>query len=413
MAACLVLSGCAADNYGQSGGSYSNESVASQTRRDFESASAELRRDSQPLISAQTVRTLENAEARYREIVAAGGWPTIASGSSFRPGDGDPRTGVLARRLAISMDLAPGPQKASDIAAALQRFQSRHGLKPTGTVDRATLEALNVPAERRLSQLRANIVIIRDLSQSVAPSRRYVLVNVPAFQLEAVEGQAVARRHRVVVGRVERPTPSVKALIRNVNFYPYWHVPESVARLDLIPHLQKDPEYLQRERIRVLRDWQKEELDATNIDWRSAGVAQLKFRQDPGEWNALGLVRIDMPNEHAVYMHDTPLRDLFGQRWRALSAGCVRVENVNDLVAWVLRESPGWDRATVDRVLAAGQPVDVALTNPVPVMFAYITAWADQNGAVEFRADIYGKGGADTVVASSAAGTGSRARLSP
>ena len=176
---------------------------------------------------------------------------------------------------------------------------------------------------------------IRDLNPSVTKSPRYVLVNIPAFQLEAVDGNQVARRHRVIVGRVERRSPSVAASIRNVNFFPYWNVPDSVAQLDLIPHVQKEPEYLEREHIRVLS--KGTEIGNNQVNWSTASAAELKFRQDPGPWNALGLIRFDMPNEHTVYMHDTPMKNLFSQRDRAMSAGCIRVEDVRDLAAWVLR----------------------------------------------------------------------------
>ena len=380
-------------------------SVVYEAAQEAERAAPELRRDRRPLIAPQAVRALEQAEMQYRTIAASGGWSTIPAGPSFRPGDGDPRTTVLSQRLASSMDLLPqgrGEISRTDfneVVAALQRFQSRHGLRPTGIADPQTIEALNVTAESRLVQLRANIARMRDLSQSVAPSARYILVNIPAFQLEAVEEGQVAVRHRVIVGRTERPTPGVKAQIRSINFYPSWHVPDSVARLDLIPHLQKDPEYLQREHIRVLADWRGNEIPSHQIDWRSPAAATFKFRQDPGPWNALGLIRLDMPNAHAVYMHDTPMKDLFDQRQRAMSAGCVRVENVAKLAAWVLREVPGWGHARVDDTLANAQPANVALSKPVPVLFVYVTAWSNSDGTVEFRSDLYGQDGTNELVA--------------
>ena len=358
-----------------------------------------------PLIAPQAVRALEQAEVQYRTIAASGGWSTIPGGPSFRPGDGDPRTTVLSQRLATSMDLLPqgrgeiGRTNFNEVIAALQRFQSRHGLRPTGIADPQTIEALNVTAESRLVQLRANIARMRDLSQSVAPSARYVLVNIPAFQLEAVEEGQVALRHRVIVGRTERPTPGVKAQVRSINFYPSWHVPDSVARLDLIPHLQKDPEYLQREHIRLLADWRGNEIPSHQIDWRSPAAAAFKFRQDPGPWNALGLIRLDMPNAHAVYMHDTPMKDLFDQRQRAMSAGCVRVENVAKLATWVMREVPGWGHARVEDTLTNAQPANVILSKPVPVLFVYVTAWSNSDGTVEFRSDLYGQDGTNELVA--------------
>jgi L,D-transpeptidase YcbB len=321
----------------------------------------------------------------------------------FRPGDGDPRAAVLSRRLAVSGDLAAhtgntaGRVSAAEVIAALQRFQARHGLRPSGLVDDTTLEALNVTAESRLAQLRINMARLRDLSELAVRSPRYVLVNIPAFQLEAVEGNQVSQRHRVIVGRVERPTPSVSATIRNVNFFPHWNVPDSVAQLDLIPHVQKEPDYLDREHIRVLSGGV--EVASNQVNWQTASAAQIKFRQDPGPWNALGLIRFDMPNEHTVYLHDTPMKNLFGQRHRAMSAGCVRVESVPELAEWIMRDVSGWDGAKIRNVLDAGQPVDAALTTPVSVHFVYVTAWGSSDGRVEFRSDLNGRDGISELVA--------------
>jgi murein L,D-transpeptidase YcbB/YkuD len=224
-------------------------------------------------------------------------------------------------------------------------------------------------------------------------------VNVPAFQLEAVERYQTVLRHRVIAGRSERETPSLKAAIKGVNFFPYWKVPDSVAQLDVIPRLQKEPEYLSKELIRVLAgDFNGRELDASSIDWSQANAQVIKFRQDPGPQNALGLVRIDMQNEHGVYMHDTPMKQLFQQRARAFSAGCVRVQDVFELVDWLVRFEPGWEQpGRVRNVLEEGQALDVNLTRPVPVYFTYITAWAEANGRVEFRPDIYKRDGAQAV----------------
>jgi L,D-transpeptidase YcbB len=224
---------------------------------------------------------------------------------------------------------------------------------------------------------------------------------VPAFQLEAVERNEVELRHRVIAGKPERETPSVRAQIRALNFFPYWRVPDSVAKLDLIPRLQKEPDYLQKEQIRVLTgSFNGPVIDANNIDWRQVDVTRIKFRQDPGPQNALGLVRLDMPNEHGVYMHDTPMKPLFGQRGRAFSAGCVRVQDVFTLAEWVARYEPGWNEpGRAQQVVDAGQPLDVVLTRPVPVYFAYITAWAEPDGQIVFRPDIYSRDGLRDLIA--------------
>jgi L,D-transpeptidase YcbB len=220
---------------------------------------------------------------------------------------------------------------------------------------------------------------------------RYVLVNVPAFTAQAVEKGALVLDSPVVVGKPQRATPEVSAKIVEVNFFPTWSVPDTVARNDLIPAIRKNPSYFYEQRFNVMRDWKAEPLDPTMIDWASPEVVSYKFRQDPGPQNALGLVRINMPNKHAVYMHDTPLKRLFSQSARAFSSGCVRVERVFELAAWLLGEQKGWDLAKVQAEIDSGQKLDVKLKKAVPVHFVYLTAFAGSNGIAQFRPDIYGR----------------------
>src|SRR5690606_19099817 len=182
-------------------------------------------------------------------------------------------------------------------------------------------------------------------------------------------------------------------------FFPYWRVPDSVAKLDLIPRLIQEPEYLYEQKIRAFEGFGGPEVDTTAIDWRMVNPEKVKFRQEPGPQNALGLVRIDMPNEHIVYMHDTPMKSLFDQTGRAFSAGCVRVQEVFLLVEWIARYEPGWEQpGRVQEVIASGEAHDVKLTKPIPVFFTYLTAWAEADGRAEFRPDIYGRDGSRELV---------------
>jgi murein L,D-transpeptidase YcbB/YkuD len=358
----------------------------------------DLRPGEVPMRSDVMVESMERAIGMYQQIASRGGWPAIPGPRMMRPGDDDERVPLLRRRLAAGGELRPryGFDQMSydgELEAAVRRFQQRHGLRVSGRVDQPTLAALNVPAAARLGQLRLNLQRIKELS-SQRIEDKYVLVNIPGFQLEAVERHKVEQRHRVIVGKPSRESPSVKATIRALNFFPYWRVPDSVATLDLIPRLQKEPDYLHKEQIRVLAgNFNGHEIDSSAIDWRTADARQIKFRQDPGPQNALGLVRIDMPNEHGVYMHDTPMKKLFEQRGRSFSAGCVRVQDVFQLVLWIGRDEPGFDKQKMDEVLAGGIGYDVTLTRPIPVYFTYITAWAETDGQVEFRPDLYNRDG--------------------
>lgn len=358
----------------------------------------DLRTDGMPWRSDEMLIAIDKAMGVYQRIVSAGGWPQIPGNRSMRPNDDDERVPALRKRLAITGDMKGGYTDSysydSDVVEGVRRFQARHGLRESGRVDRPTLAALNIPAQERLDQLRLNYQRVSDLLRQQV-EQRYVLVNIPAFQLEAVDNFNVEQRHRVITGRLGRETPTLRASIKAMNFFPFWRVPDSVAKLDLIPKLQKEPQYLAQEKIRVYQDnFNGLELDPAQIDWTQADYQKIKFKQDPGEQNALGLVRLDMPNSEGVYMHDTPMKPLFAQASRPFSAGCVRVQGVFELAEWLARYEPGWEQpGRVQDVLSQGQALDVNLGRPVTVFFTYITAWADQNGRAQFRADIYSSDG--------------------
>ncbi len=360
----------------------------------------DLRPDSTPWRSDAMINAMSAAIERYQSIVDSGGWPVVPTGRMMRSGDDDPRVPILRKRLRISGDM---PAKGSyydsetfdsELEEGVKRFQRRHGIRITGRIEQSVYPVLNTTAAERLAQLKLNLQRVQALMHGIED--RYVLVNVPAFQLEAVDKYEVQLRHRVIVGRPQRQTPDVRAMIKALNFFPYWRVPDSVATLDLVPRLKQEPGYLAEEGIRVYNGVNGPELNPATVDWSAPQVASYKFKQDPGEKNALGLLRIDMSNEFGVYMHDTPMKNLFGQQSRPFSAGCVRVQNVFDLGDWIAHNEPGWEQpGRVRDTLAAGQPMELKLLHPIPVYFAYFTAWAEpSNGRVEFRPDIYGRDGA-------------------
>ncbi len=366
----------------------------------------DLRPNATPWLSDVMLTAVDRAIERYERIVNRGGWRPIPKGRTIRPGDDDERMSVVKARLRATGDLAPSNSYFETltldgtIERALRRYQLRNGLRETGRVDRATLFTMNISAAERLDQLRLNRRRIVELMKPRVEDR-YVLVNVPAFQLEAVEHFEVKQRHRVIVGREGRETPELKGTIKALNFFPYWRVPTSVATLDLIPRLLREPQYLAEEGIRIYDgSYDGPEIPQSQIDWASVDASRIRFKQDPGDRNALGLVRLDMSNEHGVYMHDTPMKNLFKQAGRAFSAGCVRVQGVFDLAEWIAQYEPGWEQpGRVRAVLDAGQPLDLQLTRPVPVIFAYITAWAEPGGEVAFRHDLYNRDGSASVAA--------------
>ena len=357
----------------------------------------DLRPDSTPWRSDVMLNTVAAAIERYQKIVGAGGWPLLPPGRMMCEGDDDERVPILRERLRITSDLSAKSSYFdsmmfdSELTDAVRHFQRRNGLRETGCIERSVYSVLNITAKQRLAQLKLNYDRLKGLMRDVED--RYVLVNIPAFQLEAVDKFEVQLRYRVIVGRPERQTPDIGAMIKAINFYPYWLVPESVAALDLIPHLKKEPGYLAQEGIHVYTASGRE-LDPNTVDWSTLQAMTYQFKQDPGAKNALGLLRFDMPNRYGIYMHDTPMKHLFDQRGRPFSAGCVRVQNVPNLADWVAHNEPGWggQPGRVHQQLATGQQMELKLTRPVPVHFVYITTWAEPStGEVEFRQDIYSR----------------------
>lgn len=336
-----------------------------------------------------TVRAIE----RYRRIAAAGGFPQVPAGADLKPGASGPAVVALRKRLAVEGDLAEtdttNPVFDTGLAEALKRFQRRHGLSETGSVGKLTAGELAVPASVRVTQLSSSAA--RLSLDTFLFTQRYVVVNIPAAVVEAVDGGRVDRRFAAVVGKPDRASPQLAATIRAVNLNPTWTAPLSIVRKDIVPKMRSDPGYLARMNMRVLRGGV--EVASSSIDWGTVGSPDFTIRQDPGPQNALGFVRIDMPNEHSVYLHDTPKRELFAGDLRFHSSGCARVESVRDLAAWLLAETPGWDRARIEREIAGKERVDVRLSKPVPTAWVYLTGWATRDGLVHFRRDVYGLDG--------------------
>jgi murein L,D-transpeptidase YcbB/YkuD len=275
--------------------------------------------------------------------------------------------------------------------AAVRRFQKRHGLGATGSVGQQTVAAMNVPVETRIQQLEVNLVRLRSFSGFLG--QRYVVTNIPAATVETVENGVVVTRHAAGVGKIDRQSPIMTTKAIDINFNPFWTVPVSIIKKDLIPRMRKDMNYLADEKIRIFNA-QGAEVEASQVNWNSEEAMHFTFRQDPGaDVNSLGTVRINIANPYGVYMHDTPEKGIFGDDYRYVSSGCVRVQNVRDYVTWLLRDTPGWTRDQIDQAIASGQRIDVKLKEPVPVYWVYLTAWATPNGIVNFRDDIYQKDG--------------------
>ncbi len=337
---------------------------------------------------------LVKALARYRAIAAAGGWPAIPAGPVIKPGKTDPRIRLLRRRLTASGDFHPrrgrhyGDTLDSALTRAVKRFQARHGLDRDGIVGPATLAALDVPARTRLASIALNLERRRAARRNLGTT--FVAVNIPDQRLELVQDGTRTLSMRVVVGRPDHQTPIMATAMSAVIINPNWTVPPSIANREILPKLKKDPNYLVENDMYIVGAFPEgsPQSQGIGIDWSQyATHIPYRLRQRPGPDNALGRIKFHLIDNEAIYMHDTPERALFTQPVRAFSHGCVRLQKPL-LMAERLLGDQWTDR--LQALLAKKALRTLHLAHPVPVYFLYWTAWADPDGTVEFRNDIYG-----------------------
>jgi murein L,D-transpeptidase YcbB/YkuD len=338
------------------------------------------------------------AAQRLRRIAEEGGWPEVPGGPKLEIGVSDARVIALRNRLRASGDHAqPDPEDPrvfdGELAESVRRFQARHGLDEDGIVGSATVAGLNVTAGERARQLDINLERWRWLPADLGA--RHIEVNIAGFYLDVVEDGRPVRSHRVVVGRQYRQTPMFSGRMTYLVLSPYWHVPPTIAAVDKLPLINADPSYIARQRMTLLAQAGDTPVDPVSVDWASMTGSDFnrryRLRQDPGPMNALGQVKFMFPNRHNVYLHDTPSRELFAQTARSFSSGCIRVENPLDLAEYLLSREGGWTPAAIRAAASQTLERTVRLSEPVPVHLLYWTAWADADGTIHFREDIYGR----------------------
>lgn len=352
--------------------------------------------------AAEDYDRLRRALARYREIEKQGGWSEVPAGPVLKKGDRGARVQALRARLAASEDLqaaadASGQQQAPAVfddalAAAVSRFQSRHGLDSTGVVDADTQEALNVPLQVRIAQMVANLERWRWMPSDLG--ERYILVNIPEYRMELVESGRPALAMRVVVGKTQSRTPVFSDQMTYLELNPVWNLPNTIASEEIVPKLASDPSYLARNNMEVVKGWSDdaESVDPGSVNWASLGQngSDYRLRQRPGGSNPLGKVKFMFPNEWDIYLHDTPADHLFSQEERDFSHGCIRLEKPLALAEYLLKDDPDWTPQRIQETLATNEQTTVKLPKPLAVHLVYWTAWVEQNGTVQFRKDIYG-----------------------
>lgn len=367
-------------------------SVPSQTGKLATRTEIIAERNETAMLSLGSERAMRQAIAMYREIAGSGGWQSI-SAKRLSKGDKHEQVFLLRRRLAIEGYLSseamdnPSLKFDGELAGALKAFQANHGLLVTGKLDVKTRDELNVPAEFRLATLEANGPRISEYMKGLGA--RNILVNIPAAQLEAVNLGVVYARHNVVVGKIERPSPAVVSKVTEINFNPFWNVPVSIVDRDLIPKLIVDPHAMEKMNIRIFDGFKGPEIEPSSVDWTTTLADRFFFRQDPGPENSLATMKINFANAFNVYMHDTPHREFFERNARFESSGCVRVDKVADLVNWVLNGQDGFDMGLIEEIVASVERKDVRVRNAPDVRLMYLTAWATEDGRIQFRPDIY------------------------
>jgi murein L,D-transpeptidase YcbB/YkuD len=359
-------------------------------------------------------RRLKAALADFRARAATTDWGAVPEGPTLDPGMTDPRVALLRARLGASSDpeearlaaAASGTPQLYDeqLAAAAMRFQERQGLAPDGRIGPKTIAALNVPIERRIEQMVLNLERRRWMPDD--RGARYVFVNLADFELKVVDEPRTVLDTRVVVGAPYHRTPVFSAEMTYVEINPYWNVPNSIARNELLPKIKEDPGYLAANNFELLSDWGDgaAALDPWAVDWSriTRDTFTYRLRQGPGDGNALGRIKFMFPNQFNVYLHDTPARHLFQESERSFSHGCIRVYQPESFGAVVLARD-GW---SLDRIYAAvksGERRIVTLKEPLPVHIAYLTAWVNKDDTVHFRNDVYGR---DAILAEALLGPG-------
>ena len=340
---------------------------------------------------------LRSALWHYQTISANGGWQSLPDNLLLKPGALDTQVSLLRERLTAES----GNQQIINSAVptlfdpaleqAVIRFQRLHGLNADGIVGRDTVAALNVSAEQRVEQISLNLERWRWLPRELG--ERHILVNSAEFTLALYDGGKPSLNMRVVVGKSQRQTPIVSKKMKYLVLNPTWTVPPKILHDDILPKLQAQPDYLQRKGMRIFDGWNANaaQISEDQVDWSrvSERSSPYKVQQSPGANNALGQIKFMFPNQHSVYIHDTPSRSLFSERVRAFSSGCVRIEQPFALAQALVKGSKKWAKGALQSTLDQGETTNVILKESVPVHLTYLTAWVSEQGELHFRNDVY------------------------
>ncbi len=342
---------------------------------------------------------LKRELVRYLDIAARGGWKPVPAFKSIRPGQKHPAVPRIREHLRIEGDLreceTPEDPQLYDacLERAVKRFKLRHGLKGTPVIDRRTRHWLNVPVERKILLMRLNLDRIKWLWRDEAPIR--IELNIPSFRLYFYEGKHLVDTMRVIVGKPNHPTPSFHNVMKYIVVNPYWKIPESIVKQEMLKHLIRDPYYYERRGKILKRSWDEdsERVDPGTVDWAKYRAKNKHipyyFMQVPGTSNALGKIKFLFPNGYSVYIHDTPTKKLFFRNERAFSHGCMRIQKPRELLKVLALYNDNIDVEAIMARLGTREKKTIALKRRVPVDITYLTAYIDPYGNLNFRKDIY------------------------
>jgi murein L,D-transpeptidase YcbB/YkuD len=338
---------------------------------------------------------LKTALIVYRGLAERGGWPVIPGDGRLEKGMKSDRISALRSRLKVTGEMPASVDGTSDlfdeaVEEAVKKFQLSHGLLDDGIIGTRTLRALNVPVEKRIRQIELNLERWRWLPQNLG--NPYVMVNIAGYGLEVVENESPVLTMKIVVGTAYQKTPVFSGKMTYIEMNPYWNVPHSIATEETLEKIQKDPNFLAKENMKVLTAGQTgEAVNPASIDWLALSENNFPYRlrQEPGPRNPLGRIKFMFPNKHSVYLHDTSDPQLFRKERREFSHGCIRIEKPMEMAAFVMKGNKEWPIEKIKAVLKTKETTVANLSKPIPVHILYFTAWGNGDGTTHFLEDIY------------------------
>ncbi len=333
-----------------------------------------------------------DALARYRRYEAAGGWSRIPKGKVLSVGRSDPRVPAIRHRFAVTEDLPTSLDNGSklydeELEKAVHRFQKRHRL-PVGDLASKTLAAMNVPVKARIDQIRVNMERTRWITRDVEPTQ--VVVNIAAFEIFYLKDGKRVWHNEAQVGKTYTQTPLFVEEIEYLVLNPTWTVPPGVLEDSVLPAAKKDPSYIERRGLRVF-DSSGKEVSPSSVNWKRYTAKTLPYtlRQDPGPKNPLGTVKFIFPNRHSVLLHDTPNQLGYERRLRAMSWGCIHVQDPLELAAWLIDDEKTWSLEAVEAQVKSRRTKTIHFDEPVRVSLFYWTVDVDADGLLIFYSDVY------------------------